>query len=164
MAFLLLFSQSILAICQFELFTLLLQHCYISECSAIMINDMDISKNNTDLWGVIASLTCAVHCVAVPALMLYVGVEGNHTHHLVFDLLMVCIGIYLIVTSLLPTIKATKNVFLITALSLGIFFFVISFFFQQSVSHILFAIGGVSWAAAHAYKLIYNSKLSRADS
>lgn len=129
-----------------------------------MKTTMQITKKNSDIWGIIASLVCAVHCVAVPALMLYVGVEGNHSHHLIFDLVMVSVGIYLIVTSLLPTIKATKNLFLIGALSLGIFFFVISFFFQQNVSHILFAIGGVSWAAAHAYKLIYKSRLTQHNS
>jgi len=122
---------------------------------------MEMTKKNTDIWGIVASLVCAVHCVAVPALMLYIGVEGNHTHHIIFDLAMVCIGIYLIVSSLLPTIKATKNLFLIGSLTLGVFFFVISFFFHQNVSHILFAIGGLSWAAAHAYKLIYNNRLSR---
>jgi len=121
-------------------------------------------KNSSDIWGVIASLACAAHCVAVPALMLYVGAEGNHSHHLIFDLVMVSVGVYLIVTSLLPTIKATKNLFLIAALSLGVFCFMISFFFQQNVSHLLFAIGGVSWAAAHAYKLIYNSRLTRHSS
>lgn len=120
-----------------------------------------MTKKSTDIWGIIASLVCAIHCVAVPALMLYVGVEGNHTHHIIFDLAMVSIGIYLIVTSLLPTIKATKNPFLIGSLAFGVFFFSISFFFQQNVSHILFAIGGLSWAAAHAYKLIYNNRLNR---
>ena len=122
---------------------------------------MKAAKQNVDVIGVVASLACALHCLAVPAFIVWLGVETNHTTHHVFDLVMIVIGIYLATVSLLPTIKSTKNLVLTTLLTLGVCSFGISFFFDHSVSHFLFAFGGISWAAAHAFKIFYLDRIAR---
>ena len=122
---------------------------------------MKVAKQNVDILGVVASLTCALHCLAVPLLIVWLGTEANHTSHHVFDLIMICVGVYLATVSLLPTIKSTKNAVLTLLLALGVCAFGSSFFFDHSVSHFLFATGGISWAAAHAFKIFYLDRIAR---
>lgn len=118
---------------------------------------MKIAKPHIDFIGIITSLVCALHCLALPLLLVWLGHETNYSNHLVFDLVMMAIGVVLIIFSLLPTIKATGNILITVLLTVGVVAFGLSFLFDHHISHVLFAAGGISWASAHAYKIFYLS-------
>lgn len=124
-------------------------------------NHMKAAKQHVDYIGMIASLACAVHCLAIPVGLLWLGTEVSHNNHLIFDLTVMTLGICLIAISLFPTIKATKSPILISLLVIGVLAFGLSFFFESSISHVLFAIGGMCWAGAHAYKIFVLPRVSQ---
>ncbi len=111
-----------------------------------------------DIIGLSASLLCSVHCMALPVMLIWFGVDTNMMHNHIFDMIFLVIGIIFIATSIVPSIKKTGHVGLILLTAVGFLSFITSFFLASAAAHIAFAIGGLAWATAHFINIALHKK------
>lgn len=103
----------------------------------------------TELIGILVSLVCAIHCLAMPAFLLYLGSSINEHAHGAFDIsILILASLFMAYTFKQSLKKAHFNKILILTL-LGAFSFIISFFMVTPLNHICFVAGSIFWLIAH---------------
>lgn len=127
-------------------------------CNSVSTRQM-LTRIRKDLIGMFASLLCSVHCLALPFLFIWFGVDTQASHHLAFDFIFLFLGVIFISISIIPTITRTRHTGLIFLLLFGVFSFSLSFFVGHNWNHLLFGIGGLAWAIAHFLNMYINKKI-----
>lgn len=108
-------------------------------------------KNNIDFWGFLASFLCAVHCAAVPLILLF-GSMGSfawfasHEVELVFITISVVLAYWSLWTSYRKHHKKRKAVNIVLV---GFGFLLVSRIVPHHIGDILVVIGGLIVAYAH---------------
>jgi membrane protease YdiL (CAAX protease family) len=107
--------------------------------------------NNLDFWGFLASFACALHCAAVPIILLF-GTLGSFSwlaDHRV-ELIFIAISIILAYWSLWNSYqKHHQNYRAIRIAGFGFGFLVVSRLVPHAIGDILVVIGGLLIAYAH---------------
>lgn len=108
-------------------------------------------NNNIDFWGFLASFLCALHCAAVPLILLFGSLGSfawlaNHTVELVFISLSIVLAYWSLWTSYTKHHKQRKAVNIVL---FGFTFLIISRLVPHHIGDILVVIGGLIVAYAH---------------
>lgn len=119
-------------------------------------------KNNIDFWGFLASFLCAVHCAAVPLILLFGSLGSfswiaNHEVELGFILISIGLAYWSLWTSYRKHHKKKKAVKIVL---IGFTFLFISRLVPHNVGDVLVVIGGLIVAYAHYvnWRLLENCK------
>lgn len=118
-----------------------------------------MKKRFPDILGIFVSIICAVHCTILPFILAYAGIHSSQGSHRLFDFIILSIALVVLFSTIRK--KITKqNLPLITFLILaGFVCYFLSFCFQSTLSHFLFATGSVFWLIVHAKNLKTLSKV-----
>ncbi len=108
-------------------------------------------NNNIDFWGFLASFLCALHCAAVPLILLFGSLGSfawlaNHTVELVFISISIILAYWSLWTSYAKHHKKRKAVNIVL---FGFAFLFISRLVPHHIGDILVVIGGLIVAYAH---------------
>jgi hypothetical protein len=132
-------------------------------CNIVSNRKSMLTRIRKDMLGMMASLICAVHCMATPLAVLWFGIGVPAEHHLLFDVVFIAIGLYFIYTSLMPTLRRTHDVALYSLLVFGVLCFSVSFLLEANLGHLVFGVGGITWAIAHIYHLFLLKPISQGN-
>ncbi len=109
-----------------------------------------MKKIQNDILGIILSVICAVHCLVLPIFIGIMGINLTNGHlHWLFDLSFLFAGGLLIYFSVYKNYRLSGNIRPLQFVIMGVFFFMSAFVVSSTAGHILFALGGMSWAFAH---------------
>lgn len=108
-------------------------------------------RNNIDFWGFLASFLCAVHCAAVPLILLFGSLGSfswfaSHEVELVFITISVVLAYWSLWTSYRKHHKKRKAVNIVLV---GFGFLLVSRFVPHHIGDILVVIGGLIVAYSH---------------
>jgi len=108
-------------------------------------------KNNIDFWGFLASFLCAIHCAAVPLILLFGSLGSfswfaSHEVELVFITISVVLAYWSLWTSYRKHHKKRKAVNIVLG---GFGFLLVSRFVPHHIGDILVVIGGLIVAYSH---------------
>lgn len=108
-------------------------------------------KNNIDFWGFLASFICALHCAAVPLILLFGSLGSfswfaSHEVELVFITISVVLAYWSLWTSFK---KHHKNRKAVNIVLFGFTFLLVSRFVPHHIGDILVVIGGLIVAYSH---------------
>ncbi len=112
---------------------------------------MTFKKNILDYIGIILSSCCFIHCVATPALMIYL-VVFSETVELIFLILAAAVGIF----SLLPSYQRHRQMKPILLFSLGLVCLFLShviFHDGQKLGLLLITCGALAVIFAHFFNI-----------
>lgn len=108
-------------------------------------------NNNIDFWGFLASFLCALHCAAVPLILLFGSLGSfawlaNHTVELGFISVSILLAYWSLWASYKKHHKQRKAVNIVL---IGFAFLLISRLVPHHIGDILVVIGGLIVACAH---------------
>ncbi len=119
-------------------------------------------NNNIDFWGFLASFLCALHCAAIPLILLFGSLGSfswlaNHNVELGFITLSIILAYWSLWTSFKKQHKKRKAVNIVLV---GFVFLAISRLVPHNIGEILVVIGGLTVAYAHFvnWRLLQNCK------
>ena len=117
-----------------------------------------LKSSTLDKVGMTASITCAIHCAALPMVITYlpiIGLDflGNVWVEINMSLLSLCIGIW----SLASSYKKHQSLMPVLILAMGFGLITTGHFFLHELEALLIPLGGFTIAAAH----YFNWKFSR---
>lgn len=104
-----------------------------------------------DKIGMISAMICAVHCLAIPLLLMSGATYFSFIDHWIIDFFFISIGLLFIYFSIYRSYRNHKNRGPLVLSFLGLLMFLIAIIVNQSSLHFLFAIGGILWASSHFY-------------
>lgn len=107
--------------------------------------------NNLDFWGFLASFLCALHCAAVPLILLFGSLGSfawlaNHTVELGFITLSIILAYWSLWSSYKRHHKQKKAVNIVLV---GFGFLIVSRLVPHNIGDVLVVIGGLIVAYAH---------------
>jgi len=114
--------------------------------------------HRVDLLGIMASLTCAVHCSVIPLAIAY-GMLGSSflSGHGIFEAFFIVLSIGLASYTLWGSyIEGHRNVIPLIGFFTGITFVAIGLMFHGTAEIVFATMGGLIIAAAHFYNLLLN--------
>jgi len=108
-------------------------------------------NNNLDFWGFLASFLCALHCAAIPLILIFGSLGSfswlaNHTVELGFITLSIILAYWSLWSSYKKQHKQKKAVNIVL---IGFIFLLGSRLVPHSIGEILVVIGGLIVAYAH---------------
>lgn len=119
-------------------------------------------NNNIDFWGFLASFLCALHCAAVPLILLFGSLGSfawlaNHEVEMGFIAVSIILAYWSLWTSFKKHHKKRKAVNIVMV---GFVFLIVSRFVPHHIGDILVVIGGLIVAYAHYvnWRLLQNCK------
>jgi hypothetical protein len=103
-----------------------------------------------DQWGMFASISCAIHCAALPLIATALPLLGlEFLANIWVEITMIIISLILGTWSLLVSIKEHKNMLPMLALVAGFLFISGGHLIWQNLEAILIPLGGFTIAGAH---------------
>ncbi len=116
-------------------------------------------KKNIDLFGLVSSSLCALHCVSFPLLISlgFIGTIGSSTSHFITEMLVLVASVILVSLSIYKGLKAHESATPYWFFAFGLAAIVIGLFCTY---HLLMAAGGISLAVGH----LLNHKLLQGKS
>ena len=116
-------------------------------------------KRNIDLFGLVSSSLCAVHCMALPVLISlgFLGTIGSSTSHFVTEILVVVASAILVALSIYKGLKTHESATPYWFFAFGLVAICVGLFCGY---HLLMAAGGLSLAVGH----LLNHKLLQGKS
>jgi hypothetical protein len=116
-------------------------------------------KKHIDLFGLISSGLCAVHCLALPVLISlgFLGTIGSSMSHLISEVLVVVASTILVALSIYKGLKAHESATPYWFFAFGLVTIIVGLFYGY---HLLMAAGGISLAVGH----LLNHKLLQGKS
>lgn len=108
-------------------------------------------RNNLDFWGFLASFLCALHCAAIPLILLFGSLGSfawlaNHEVELVFIVVSITLAYWSLWTSYRNHHKQNKAIKIVFV---GFIFLAISRLLPHHIGDVLVVIGGLIVAYAH---------------
>ena len=116
-------------------------------------------KRNIDLFGLVSSSLCAVHCMAFPLLISLglIGSIGASTSHFITEVIVVLGSVILVAFSIYKGLKSHESAIPYWFFGFGLVAILVGLCFTF---HILMAAGGISLAIGH----LLNHKLLQGKS
>lgn len=116
--------------------------------------------NTLDKLGMISALICAVHCLAIPVILMSGASFFGFIDHWIIDVCFITMGLGFIYLSIFRSYKKHGNKGPIYLSIVGLCFFIMPVFYNHESLHFLFGIGGLMWASAHFYnhRIVASSK------
>lgn len=116
-------------------------------------------KRNIDLFGLISSSLCAVHCMAFPVLISLgvLGTIGNSTLHFLTEILVILASVILVALSIYKGLKTHESATPYWFFAFGLVSICVGLFCGY---HLAMAAGGLSLAVGH----LLNHKLLQGKS
>ena len=103
----------------------------------------------TEFLGILVSLICAVHCLAMPAILICLGSSINEHAHGAFDIsILLLASLFMAYTFKQSIGKVHFSKILILTL-FGALTFLLSFFVGTPFNHYCFVGGSIFWLIAH---------------
>lgn len=140
-----------------------MQHCsindvyslYLHQCCENMKNKLSIKA---DVLGIMASLTCAVHCSVLPMAIAYGFLSSTFmAGHGIVEFLFVAISIAVAVYALWGSyVKHHRNPLPLISFTIGILSIFIALMNHGTIEIILATLGGLIIASAHLINLRLN--------
>ena len=120
-----------------------------------------IKVERLDLWGMTASIGCAIHCAALPLVATALPLLGlDFLANAWVEVIMIVLSVVLGTWSLLGTFREHKSIVPILLLITGFVFILSGHFLREDLESILIPLGGFTLAFAHFinWKLVRTCK------
>jgi hypothetical protein len=103
-----------------------------------------------DLWGMTASMGCAIHCATLPLVATALPLLGlEFLANAWVEIIMILLSVFLGTWSLLGTFAEHKSIKPLSLLIAGFLFIFSGHFYWEHLESILIPLGGVTLAGAH---------------
>lgn len=104
----------------------------------------------TEKIGIVISIICAIHCLVMPAALIYLGQQSINEHaHGIFDISILILAAVFMAITFYQSLNKGHYIQVLLLTLMGIFSFASSFFVSTPLNHYLFVIGSMFWLFAH---------------
>lgn len=104
----------------------------------------------TEKIGIAISIICAIHCLVVPAALIYLGQHSVNEHaHGIFDITILVLASIFMAITFKQSFGKSYYLQVLLLFILGAILFFASFFVPTPLNHYLFVGGSIFWLIAH---------------